>query len=349
MRTNTQRRTSSFDATSCIRALRIFIIYCRQHTYCLLRIRHMAQHQITSSEATQAQHSGQGCATEPGPSEEAAEISRLRRANEDREARWQATLQVWDLEISEKEGVLQRLGQELKALVSIGVGVGEATGTTAQGNLTSRPPSPVHKPAEGTQVTRIPQDVARLDWLSAKAQKEEEIQCCAIELAEERERLLKTTKEMAAADAEDETAIETLLNEIRARERQLRSERQERFFAELRKPIQSARHRREWERKERLAGILAAKQQHKAFDEAMDWSRPLDGAHSGEYEYRPQTQRRRVSRILSCSHRGRWKEVEIRAACSGCQEMFAQLLECPGCAIKACSECRIRLQDAMNV
>jgi hypothetical protein len=65
-------------------------------------------------------------------------------------------------------------------------------------------------------------------------------------------------------------------------------------------------------------------------------SPPVDYTQHGPY----------TSSSSDCDHDDWWPEIRGRSACPACYESWAYLLECPGCATRACPKCQQAIRPA---
>lgn len=278
---------------------------------------------------------------------EAAQIAALRNSKQERAARWWTSKMVFDTSIFEAERVIRRLEQEINGLVSILAA--EAAQEAQKNSWSTWILSPIFKKVEDSNEVKAQKDRARQERRIEKDLKERRLEGKKAALKITKASMEKSKTEIDAANLKDDAKIQELQNTIWRKENQ---QRQEQERAEREKRAQQMRQQQEQrEKKEREVAEARRRQQaaerlakqRREEEEARRWQKMFE-------EFEKQQERPTFTNsaerkppqtgTATCGHGGWWPKVQGRAACAECHDSWTYLLQCPGCAMKACPKCQ---------
>jgi hypothetical protein len=175
--------------------------------------------------------------------------------------------------------------------------------------------------------------------------------------------LQKEQTKFHAANRDDERKIRDIRARIQLRE--------DRNWWERQRKEQLERDRLEKIERERLAKLRKQREEEEARrreEEAKNWQEHMNTMREQREKERVAKEKRRAEDIKHrekmyansrpqsygrdddgynapfCSHDEWWPKVQGRAACPECSDVWTYLLQCPGCAKKACPKCQAVLR-----
>jgi hypothetical protein len=258
---------------------------------------------------------------------------------------------TFESSIFEIKREIRRLEQDIKGLDSI---LAAEVAAEAQKNSWSTwLLSPIYKKAEDSDEEKARKDRARQERRIEKDMKERRLDANKSRL-KTTETLMRTLKaEIDAADSRDEVMIQNIQHKIWMREYRERQEKEQAEKAERDRKAQQMRQQQEQQRKKEreAAEVLRQEQaakraaeQKRYEDENRKWQEIIEEQARKRWEHStfstfaersgPQT------RTATCQHDGWWPKVQGRTVCPECYESWTYLLQCPGCAMKACPRCQ---------
>jgi hypothetical protein len=285
-------------------------------------------------------------APRPEANDEVAQIAALRKAKDERNAKWRITKNALESPIFELQRTIRRLEQDIKNLTSI-----EAAERAAEASKNSWGTwilSPLYKKIEESEEEKARKDRERQERRIQKDMKERRLGSEKSELFKREDQMKEAKNKVDAENLHNDQSIENL----EARKR-LREERERRL--------------KEWEEQERLAKIRReqAEQQakvwkqqqeqrekaaQKAREDSMRAQAEARAAAARQEELRRNLRNDLHSRFASsstgpsyssaCDHGGWWDKVHQRTPCPRCHDVWPYLLQCPGCQTKACPKCQ---------
>lgn len=285
---------------------------------------------------------------------ETAQIAVLRKSKQERATQWWKSKMVFDKSISEVERAIGRLEQEIKGLVSIEAA--EAAVEAQKNSWSTWLLSPIYRKAEESDEVKAQKNRARQERRIERDMKERRVEGKRAELKATKTAMEKTKIEIEAANMRDDKKIQELQTVIWRKEAWLRQEKEraqrEQRAREMRQQ-QEGQQKRDREaaeaRRRHQAAELRAKQ-HREEEEARQWQKIVDEFTKRQEELQrpqrysaftgpPKGDCRRYD-SADCRHDGWWPKVQGRAACPKCHDNWTYLLQCPGCAMKACPKCQ---------
>lgn len=320
---------------------------------------HSIQRGDTKPQSTQQTHM-----TSPPPAsaplsethDEVAQIAALRKAKKDRKARWKVKLNALRPTILELRQSVCRLEHEIGDLASF-----EAAERAAEARKYSWATwimSPFYKEREESEEENGRGDRVRQERRSEKDLKERLLSAQKSELLEKENELREAKKQYDAKNLRDDQSI--LI--IERRKERKEAERRQKELAE--QATIRRQERAEFYKEQEEAEAKKWRQQHeqrnKRAQEAREQSLKAQAeAQAARAAQRKEHERRyRHSSLLrgdlhfhvsssqahqfhssGCSHNVWWNEVEERAACPECHDVWTYLLRCPRCYMKACPRC----------
>jgi hypothetical protein len=285
---------------------------------------------------------------------ETAQIAALRKLKQERAAQWWISKMAFDTSIFEAERVIRRLKLEINGLMSILAA--EAAEEAQKNSWGTWLLSPIFKKAEDGDEVKARKDRARQERRIERDMKERRLEKNREELKTTKARMEKSKAEIDAANVRDDAKIQELQTTIWRKEswqRQERERAEREKRAEVMRQQQEQRERKEREaaeaRRRQEAAARLAKQQREE-EEARRWQKRAEEFSKWEEELRkpqnhssftdPAEMKARKNASVTCQHDGWWPKVQGRAACPECHDSWTYLLQCPGCAMKACPKCQ---------
>ena len=245
-----------------------------------------------------------------------------------------------------KRGI-RRMEQEIANLNSILAA--EAAEEAQKNSWTTWLLSPLHKKAVESDEEKARKDRARQERRIEKDMKERRLFDKKSFLKDTEDSMMKSKDVFLAADQRDNALICSLKYKIQAignRQRQREKAERDRVAEQMRRQRED-REKREREaaelRRQQQAAQQAAEQrrreeEQKRFDEMFRdiyTQAPTSATSSNSRErYASNTG------TTTCRHDGWWPKVQGRTTCPTCYESWTYLLQCPGCAMKACPKCQ---------
>jgi len=300
-------------------------------------------------------------APRPEAYKEIAQIAALRKAKDDRNARWKITKNALEPPIFELQRTIRRLEQEIKNIASI-----EAAERAAEASKNSWGTwilSPLYKKVEESEEEKSRKDRDRQERRIEKDLKERRLSLQKAELLKKEDQMEEAKKSIDAENLRNDQSIEALEARKRSREeharRQKEREEQERL-AKIRRE-QAEQQARTWkEQQEAQAKIWrqqqeqrekAAQKAREDFLKAQAEAEAARAARQQPYERLYRNTRHdlppgftsnspRPSYTSACDHGGWWDKVHGRTDCPKCHDVWNYLLQCPGCQTKACPKCQ---------
>ncbi|ATZ46733.1 hypothetical protein BCIN_02g01040 [Botrytis cinerea B05.10] len=309
---------------------------------------------------------------------DAAQIAALRKAKQERAARWSTKKNAFESVISRLQKDIQSLKQSIELLKKNDAieDVEEAWRNGWGAWLLS----PVIKRAVVSEDEKERKDRSRQERKIEMNLKERRIEAKSTELDKEKALLLTAQREVELADQVDDGKIRMIEEKIKAEEQRQADERARVYrerMAEARKKEQEERDRKAAEdmrkreeelrtyqeemmkRKAELQAAIeksrkeeakrrAAAQKHQEerdrqwkndIDDKNKWNSRYDfSGHDDDFFASGET----LHEPLNCRHGGWWSKIEGRDNCPRCYESWTYLLKCPtwGCRMKACPKCQ---------
>lgn len=272
------------------------------------------------------------------------QVQNLRDRKAERATKWEADRKTREATIFELHRVIRRLEVELRILKEIAVA--EAAEEAKKNSWVTWIWSPLYKPIQESEAELERKDRARQERLVEKGLKERRLAAEQATLKKNEESLATRSKEIAAADREDDAGIAglcRLINLKQARERSARESAARQREAELRKQQQEEADRRAREAAKAHQERMAKMERERREREGQR-RRTQNGSrwYSDDYDYYGRDERGGTS--SSCDHGGWWPKVQGRANCPVCYEQWTYLLSCPGCQRLACPRCQSDLK-----
>lgn len=285
---------------------------------------------------------------------EAAQIAALQKSKQERAARWWTRKTAFDSRIFEVQRAIRPLQQEIRNINSILAAVSAAE--AQKNSWTTWLLSPIYKKAEESEETKERKGRETQEKRIERDMKQRRLEAKYADLKKE-EASLKTAKyEVDAANREDDHRIQVIQAGIylRAeRERQARERVERDRLEKIRKQQQELREQREREAEAALMRLQAAARaaaQKQQEDETRRYQEILENAsyaRCSAYSSFAGASTYQSFASTSCTHDGWWPKQQGRTACPECSEVWTYLLECPGCAMKACPKCQARLRPRL--
>ncbi|KAK5687964.1 hypothetical protein LTR17_026612 [Elasticomyces elasticus] len=310
---------------------------------------------------------------------EAAQIAVLQKSKQERAARWQTKKTAFDSAVFELQRDIRQLEQKIRNLDSI---IAAEAAVEAQKNSWSTwVLSPVYKKVEDTEDEKARKDIERQEKKMERDMKERRLDS---KKADVKKKELLLSKAKAFIDAADRSEDEKLLA-IRAGqaarddwERKVKERDERERLAEIRRQKEQHGERQRVER-ERLEKALrrdeVQRQERQRTEEAAaELSRQRDAEKRAAEQRGQAEESRRRQKMLddearrrrrfdtqykspssstrqvyssTCLQGGWWDKAQGRKACPECHEVWPYLLECPGCAVKACPKCQKDMRPRM--
>ena len=300
-----------------------------------------------------------------GPRSEAynenAQIAALRKAKEDRNARWKITKTALEPPIFELQRTIRRLEQEIKNLA--GIEAAERAAEARKNSWRTWILSPLYKKVEESEEEKSRKDKESQERRIEKDLKERRLDSQKAELLKKEDQMKEAKESIDAENLRNDQSIEVIEARKRYREeqerRQKEREEQERL-ANIRR-AQAEQQARIWkEQQEAQARIWRQQQEQREksaqkareeFLKAQAEDEAARAARQQQYErlYRntrndPQprftSNSTRQTYTSACDHGGWWDKVHKRTDCPKCHDVWNYLLQCPGCQTKACPRCQ---------
>ena len=269
----------------------------------------------------------------------ATQIAALRKSKQERAARWWTNRTVFDSAIFEAERSIRRLEQEINSLDSILAA--EAAEEAQKKSWSTLILSPIFKKRKESDEVKAQKDIAKQERRIQKDMKERRLEVKRAELKVTKASMEKSKTEMDAANLRDDVMIQKLQNNIWTEQRRQQQEQWEKRERE----VMEAR------RRQQAADRLAKQQQQ---EEAREWQKIVDEFIRQKEEFRKQEELSNSTKSAErngpqagtaiCRHDGWWPKVQGRTTCPKCYESWTYLLQCPGCAIRACPKCQAALR-----
>lgn len=293
--------------------------------------------------------------------DEVAQIAALRKAKEDRNARWRITKSALEPSIFELQRSIRILEREIEKLASI-----EAAERAAEASKNSWGTwilSPLYKKVEESEEEKARKDIERQERRIQKDWKERRLGDHKSELLKKEDQMKEAKDKVNAENLHSDRSIEAIEARKRSREEQqrLQKEREEQQrLAKIRRE-QAEQQAKIWKEQQEAAAKLwrqQQEQQEKAAQKARIFfaktqaeAQAAQAARQEVYERLHQNVRNdQHSRFTSsstgpsfssaCDHGGWWDKVHQRTPCPKCHDMWNYLLECPGCQTRACPKCQ---------
>lgn len=264
---------------------------------------------------------------------------------------------MFDASISEVERAIMRLEQEIKGLASISAA--EAAEEAQKNSWSAWLLSPVYKKAEDSDEVKAQKDRARQERKIEKDMKERRVEGKRAELKATKAAMERSKIEIDAANIRDDTKIQELQTMIRRKEAWHRQEMEKAKKEEREKKAREMRQQQEQQQKKDREAAEARRRQQAAElltkqrreeEEAREWRKIIEELTKQQEELRrphvhsgfttsTQCEAHQYG-SRDCRHDGWWPKVQGRAACPECYDSWTYLLQCPGCAMKACPKCQ---------
>ncbi|KAL1600100.1 hypothetical protein SLS59_006174 [Nothophoma quercina] len=273
-----------------------------------------------------------------------AQKTAIEKAGQERAARWRTHNSTYASSIFEIKREITRVEQEIANLNSILAA--EAAEEAQKNSWTTWLLSPLYKKAVESDEEKARKDRARQERRIEKDMKERRLDDKKKFLKETEDSMIKSKAEFLAADQRDDVLIRNLKYKIQAignKQRQEREKAEQDRMAE-----QMRRQREDREKRKREAAELRRQQQaeeqrrreeeQKRFDEMFrdifTQARTSTTSSNSRERYASNTG------TTTCRHDGWWPKIQGRTTCPTCYESWTYLLQCPGCAMKACPKCQ---------
>jgi hypothetical protein len=285
---------------------------------------------------------------------ETAQIAVLRSFKQERATRWWTSMIMFDASISDAERAIRRLEQEINGLASIAAA--EAAVEAKRNSWSTWLLSPLYTKAEDSEEVKAEKDRARQERRIERDMKERRVEAERAKLKATKADMEKSKTEIDDANVRDNMKIQQLLTIIQRKEAWHRKEKEkaerEQRAREVRQQ-QEQQQRKEREaaeaRRQQQAAELLAKQRQEE-EEARKWRKIVEELRKQQEEPRRQHMHSTFTSpakgeahqhgSVDCRHDGWWPKVQGRAACPKCHDSWTYLLQCPGCAVKACPKCQ---------
>jgi hypothetical protein len=278
---------------------------------------------------------------------EAAAIDALRKAKRERAERWRTSKNILDSAIAEIQKAIKKLEQDITNLNSIVAA--EAAEEAWKNGWTAWFLSPVYKQVEDSEEEKARKERGRQERRIKKDLKERWLQEKQMELHAKQNQLKESKGTHDKADRTDDwkiSVIEARISAIRARERE-EAERAQRA-----QRARDAEALRKLQQEALRAAEALRKQQAEARMEELRRQQEEDRRRQAEFDswsqhYSPSgasSSRQGYASAPDCVHEGWWDKVHGRAPCPECADVWTYLLQCPGCATKACPKCQSEMR-----
>lgn len=286
---------------------------------------------------------------------ETAQIAALRKSKLARAQQWRTSKSTIDTSISRIGRAVRQLEQEIDGFVSILAA--EAAEEAQKNSWSTWILSPILKKVEDSDDVKAQKDRARQERRIEKDMKERRLEAKRAELKMTKMTMERLKTDIDAADLRDNVKMQELQNTIWRKENLQRQEK-ERVEREYRAQ-EMRRQQEQWEKKEREAAEARERQraaarraeQQRAEEEAQQWRKAFEETLKRQEELSKQQERSTSTRYFgeedahwndseTCAHEGWWPKVQGRTACPECYDTWTYLLQCPGCAMKACPKCQ---------
>jgi hypothetical protein len=290
-----------------------------------------------SSQYTQNANTAPNPTPRSGALSEAAQVSALQKSRQERAAQWRTSSRTFESSIFEISRVIRRLEQDIKNLDSI---VAAEVAVEAQTNSWKAwLLSPINQKAEESSEEKALRDRARQERRIEKDMKERRLNVQKAELKATETSMKTAESKMKAADSRDEATIKNILNNIRLKEERERERlAKERVAQQMKQQREQLEKRRQQQAAKKAADQARCEEDNrrpqKIFEEEVERQRQRHAYSNHAEQSNPQTRR------ATCRHDGWWPKVQGRTACPECSESWTYLLQCPGCAMKACPRCQ---------
>lgn len=285
---------------------------------------------------------------------ERAQIAALHKSKQERAQRWWTSKKAFDASIFEAERVIRRLEKEINGLTTILAA--EAAEEAQKNSWSTWILSPIFKKVEESDEVKAQKDRARQERRIEKDMKERRLLGKRAELKTIKDSMEILKIEIDAADRRDDVKIQELKSNIwrkeswqrQEMERAEREKRAQRLWQQQQEQEQRQRQAAEASRQREAAARLARQQREE--EEARKWQKIVEEftkqqeeqSRPREYPYSFTTTEHSPHQTssASCIHDGWWPKVQGRASCPACHDIWTYLLQCPGCAMKACPKCQ---------